>query len=170
MINYKNQNSIPVIDWKNSNLDEILESSQAQYKKATPFPHVVIDNLFSDELLNSPSRNTSPPHIPLAFTEFFNYLFLPEIEGLPFVFWQINSVKIDRNPCSRLKSIIVGKIFLRACPKSRLTNELNPKHEMMILSRLIPWDSLEVELVEWCGMWKEKLVLQKIFQKSSRQF
>ena len=54
--------------------------------------------------------------------------------------------------------------------KSRLSNELNPKHEMMILSRLIPWDSLEVELVEWCGMWKEKLVLQKIFQKSSRQF
>lgn len=29
--------------------------------------------------------------------------------------------------------------------KSRLSNELNPKHEMMILSRLIPWDSLEVE-------------------------
>ena len=121
--------------------------------------------------------------------------------------------------------------------KSRLSNELNPKHEMMILSRLIPWDSLEVEfvdlyqsmrnvggqppksirlmigilllqhlhnlsdeqvvrgwvenpywqffcgydflqwnfpidplLVDWCGMWKEKLVLQKIFQKSSRQF
>ena len=54
--------------------------------------------------------------------------------------------------------------------KSRLSNELNPKHEMMILSRLIPWDSLEVELVEWFGMWKEKLVLQKILQKSSRQF
>ena len=29
--------------------------------------------------------------------------------------------------------------------KSRLSNELNPKHEMMILSRLIPWDSLESE-------------------------
>jgi len=34
-------------------LDKILESNQAQYKKATPFPHVVIDNLFSDELLNT---------------------------------------------------------------------------------------------------------------------
>ena len=32
--------------------------------------------------------------------------------------------------------------------KSRLSNELNPKHEMMILSRLIPWDSLEFEFVD----------------------
>ena len=32
--------------------------------------------------------------------------------------------------------------------KSRLSNELNPKHEMMILSRLIPWDSLEVEFAD----------------------
>ena len=32
--------------------------------------------------------------------------------------------------------------------KSRLSNELNPKHEMMMLSRLIPWDSLEVELAD----------------------
>jgi len=30
--------------------------------------------------------------------------------------------------------------------RGRLSNELNPKHEMMMLSRLIPWDSLEVEL------------------------
>ena len=29
--------------------------------------------------------------------------------------------------------------------RGRLSNELNPKHEMMILSRLIPWDSLESE-------------------------
>ena len=29
--------------------------------------------------------------------------------------------------------------------KGRLSNELNPKHEMMILARLIPWDSLESE-------------------------
>lgn len=29
--------------------------------------------------------------------------------------------------------------------RGRLSNELNPKHEMMILSRLIPWDDLEVE-------------------------
>ena len=32
--------------------------------------------------------------------------------------------------------------------KSRLSNELNPKHEMMILSRLISWDSLEVEFAD----------------------
>jgi hypothetical protein len=32
--------------------------------------------------------------------------------------------------------------------KSRLSNELNPKHETMILSRLIPWDSLEVEFAD----------------------
>jgi IS5 family transposase len=29
--------------------------------------------------------------------------------------------------------------------RGRLSNELNPKHEMMVLSRLIPWDSLESE-------------------------
>jgi hypothetical protein len=29
--------------------------------------------------------------------------------------------------------------------RGRLTNELNPKHEMMILARMIPWDSLESE-------------------------
>lgn len=29
--------------------------------------------------------------------------------------------------------------------RGRLSNELNPKHEMMILSRLIPWDGLESE-------------------------
>jgi len=29
--------------------------------------------------------------------------------------------------------------------KSRLSNELNPKHEMMILARMIPWDNLESE-------------------------
>ena len=29
--------------------------------------------------------------------------------------------------------------------RGRLSNELNPKHEMMILSRIIPWDSLESE-------------------------
>ncbi len=29
--------------------------------------------------------------------------------------------------------------------RGRLSNELNPKHEMIILSRLIPWDSLESE-------------------------
>ena len=32
--------------------------------------------------------------------------------------------------------------------KGRLSNELNPKQEMMILSRLIPWDSLEVEFAD----------------------
>ena len=32
--------------------------------------------------------------------------------------------------------------------RGRLSNELNPKHEMMILSRLIPWDSLEVEFAD----------------------
>jgi len=32
--------------------------------------------------------------------------------------------------------------------RGRLSNELNPKHEMMMLSRLIPWDSLEVELAD----------------------
>ena len=29
--------------------------------------------------------------------------------------------------------------------RGRLSNELNPKHEMMILARMIPWDSLESE-------------------------
>ena len=33
-----------------------------------------------------------------------------------------------------------GDIF-----RGRLSNELNPKHEMMILSKMIPWDSLESE-------------------------
>jgi transposase, IS5 family len=32
--------------------------------------------------------------------------------------------------------------------RGRLSNELNPKHEMMILSRLISWDSLEVEFAD----------------------
>ena len=32
--------------------------------------------------------------------------------------------------------------------RGRLSNELNPKHEMMILSRLIPWDDLEVEFAD----------------------
>jgi len=32
--------------------------------------------------------------------------------------------------------------------RGRLSNELNPKHEMMVLSRLIPWDSLEVEFAD----------------------
>ena len=32
--------------------------------------------------------------------------------------------------------------------RGRLSNELNPKHEMMILARMIPWSELEVEFAD----------------------
>ena len=32
--------------------------------------------------------------------------------------------------------------------RGRLSSELNPKHEMMILARMIPWNNLEVEFAD----------------------
>jgi transposase, IS5 family len=39
--------------------------------------------------------------------------------------------------------------------KNRLSNQLNPSHELVQLSKLIPWDKLDVEL---SGSFAEKTV------------